>query len=124
MKPKKLAKAESEDNHKEAQKLKYKLENIHFEISDLMKNEIIIDDNLGKINDPLDGSNQDKACNLKKRLCPKDITEPPAAKKDKNGNLITDRKQLEKLMIENYVERMQPNEISVGLEDTENLKKS
>ena len=59
---------------------------------------------------------------MKKRLCPKNTIDPPAAKKDKHGNLVTEKELLEELYIDTYVERLQPNIISEGLENLEKLK--
>jgi hypothetical protein len=38
-------------------------------------------------------------------LAPKSIIEPPMAKKDSHGNLITGKSKLEKLYLETYVNR-------------------
>ena len=37
--------------------------------------------------------------------------EGPSTKKDSEGNLITDLANLEKLYLDTYVERLQPNKI-------------
>ena len=50
--------------------------------------------------DPLDGFNQIGTWNLKKKLSPKNSQEPPMAKKDSLGNLVTDKAELEKLYLE------------------------
>ena len=57
---------------------------------------------------------------MKKRLAPKNTLDPPAAKKDKDGNLVTGREELEKLYIDTYVERLHPNTMAEGLENLEN----
>ena len=44
------------------------------------------------------------------------------AKKDKNGTLITDKKLLEKLYLDTYVERLKPNKMVSELEKLETLK--
>ena len=77
---------------------------------------------MGEIRDPLDGFNQLKTWNLKKKLAPKNTLEASAAKKDSQGNLITDRTKLEKLYLETYLTRLKPNEITPGLEQLEEMK--
>jgi hypothetical protein len=59
---------------------------------------------------------------LKKKLAPKNTIDPPAAKIDKFGNLVTDKKGLEELYLETYKDRLKPNEIADGLEDLKSLK--
>ena len=82
----------------------------------------IAEEYLGKVRDPLDGFNQAGTWSLKKRLAPKNTIEPPAAKKDSHGNLITDKSQLEKLYLETYMNRLKPNIITSGLESLEEMK--
>ena len=72
--------------------------------------------------DPLDGFNQSGTWALKKKLAPKNAEDPPMAKKDTFGNLITDKKQLEKLYLETYIKRLKPNLITPGLESLEEMK--
>ena len=59
---------------------------------------------------------------MKKKLAPKNTIDPPAAKIDKFGNLVTDKKGLEELYLETYKDRLKPNEIADGLEDLKSLK--
>ena len=72
--------------------------------------------------DPTDGFNQAKMWNVKKKLMPKTSSDPPSAKRDKSGNLITDKKQIKNLLIDNYKERLKPNKIEESLEELEDLK--
>ena len=44
------------------------------------------------------------------------------AKKDPQGNLVTDKTQLEKLYLDTYVNRLKPNLIASGLETLEEMK--
>ena len=53
----------------------------------------------------------------KKKLCPKNINEAPAAKKNEYGELITDRKDLENLYSDTYKKRLKPNPTVEGFED-------
>ena len=46
------------------------------------------------------GFNQVKTWGLTKKLCPKNTLDPPSAKKNKDGNLVSDKDALEKLYIE------------------------
>ena len=44
------------------------------------------------------------------------------AKKDPKGNLITDKRLLEKSYLDTYVVRLKPNRIAPGLENLQKLK--
>ena len=48
--------------------------------------------------------------------------DPPGAKKDEFGNLVTDREELEDLYIPTYQNRLQPNPISDKYVELKNLK--
>ena len=58
----------------------------------------------------------------KRSLAPKNTFDPPAAKLDTNGNLISDLKNLESLYLEMYVQRLKPNKMDDELDNLENLK--
>ena len=81
------------------------------------KNKKLVDEYLGKKNDVIEEYGQAKTWALKKKLCPKNVFEAPAAKKDTNGKLVTDRIALEELYSETYKKRLQPNPSTEGLED-------
>ena len=100
------------------------LENVMEEIASIcaQKNKDIIKEHLGSADDGLEGFNQAKTWALKKKLSPKNTEEPPMAKKDPSGALITDKKSLEKLYLDTYVERLKPNKIAPGCENLEKLK--
>ena len=59
---------------------------------------------------------------MKKRLAPKSSLDPPTAKLDSAGNLITDMDNLEELYIQTYVDRLKPNNIEPHLKSLEQLK--
>ena len=59
---------------------------------------------------------------MKKILAPKNTIEPPAAKQDLSGNLITDLDNLEDLYVKTYIERLKPNKIEPQLKNLEKLK--
>ena len=59
---------------------------------------------------------------MKKILAPKNTLEPPTAKLDSSGNLITDLDNLEDLYLQTYVDRLKPNEIEPDLQSLEQLK--
>ena len=103
---------------------KEELENVFEDIAEICAkdNKDTVKRYLGETDDGIDGFNQAKTWALKKKLSPKNIEEPPMAKKDKQGNLITDKKLLENLYMDTYVERLKPNEMVPGLENLENLK--
>ena len=86
------------------------------------RNKDIVEEYLGNVDDGLDGFNQAKTWTLKKKLSPKNSEDPPMAKKDPQGNLITDKTLLEKLYLDTYKDRLKPNNISSGLEKLEELK--
>ena len=58
---------------------------------------------------------------LKNALCPKQ-SDPPMAKRDKNGTLITSPQLLKNLFLETYKDRLRPREIKSELEDLFCLK--
>ena len=100
------------------------LENVLEEIANIcaQNNKDIVDDYLGSKDDGLEGFNQAKTWSLKKRLSPKNSEEPPMAKKDAKGTLITEKSSLEQLYLDTYVERLKPNKMASGLENLERLK--
>ena len=118
-----LAKA-SLENDDRVYELEENLDEISEKISDICaeKNRDIVKEHVGITDDSIEGFSQLKAWEMKKRLAPKNTLDPPAAKIDKKGNLVTEKELLEKLYIETYVERLQPNDISEGLENLESLK--
>ena len=87
------------------------MENLSQQISELCsdKNRQIVEDYIGDYDSGLEGFNQIKTWSLKKRLAPKNIIDPPAAKKNSAGELVTDRKELENLYLETYKTRLAPN---------------
>ena len=87
-----------------------------------MKNKKIVDEYLGKTEDTLEGYNQIKTWNMVKKMAPKNTMDPPAAKKDSKGNLVTDKAELEELYLNTYIERLKPNPVKEDLEDIFELK--
>ena len=86
------------------------------------ENRDIANNYLGKMNDPLTGFNIVNTWGLKKKLAPKNTIDPPMAKKDAHGHLVTEKEELEKLYLETYVERLKPNKMADGLELLEEMK--
>ena len=82
-----------------------------------LKNDFIGDFEFG-----MDGFNQVRTWGLKKKLAPKNVIDPPAAKKDAEGKLVTEKSQLEKLYLETYKERLKPNPISENFQELKELK--
>ena len=70
----------------------------------------------------MEGFTQQKTWLLKKKLSPKNKIDPPAAKKDKLGNLVTSKTLLEQLYLDTYVDRLKPNEVEEGYEELLELK--
>ena len=56
---------------------------------------------------------------MEKQNNPEKSSDVPMAKKDANGTLVTDKKQLERLYVDFYTERMSPNDMKEGLKDME-----
>ena len=93
-------------------------------ISDICasRNKELVDKYLGKTKDAFEGYNPIKTWALKKKLAPKSSMDPPAAKRDENDKLVTDKKDLEKLYLKTYIDRLTPNPIREDLEDLFELK--
>ena len=106
------------------EQLDNKLEEVNGKISDLCSetNKRIVEDFLKHTSDGIDGFSQPKVWKMKKSLAPKNTFDPPAAKLDTNGNLISDLRNLEALYLETYVQRLKPNKMDDELENLENLK--
>ena len=83
---------------------------------------MIVDDYLGRTNDTIEGFNQAKTWGLAKKLCPKNGIDPPCAKKDKHGKLVTDREDLENLYIETYTDRLKPNPVKEPYAEMKSIK--
>ena len=82
----------------------------------------IVDEYLGKNQDFTEGFSQIRTYNLKKRLCPKNVMDPPSAKRNSEGKLISDPDELKELYLETYTERLTPNDVPEYLKETEKLK--
>ena len=93
--------------------LKEEIENTINQISSICasKNKDIVNEYLGKMQDTIEGFSQIKTYNLKKRLCPKNTLDPPSAKRDHAGKLVSDPHELESLYLKTYRERLTPNEV-------------
>ena len=48
--------------------------------------------------------------------------DPPMAKFDEQGNLITSKESLKKLYLDTYIKRLEDREIAEGLDDIRDLK--
>ena len=55
-------------------------------------------------------------------LVPKNSEDPPSAKMNQEGELVTDRTELEKLYLQTYIDRLKPNPVPVKLKDIFELK--
>ena len=116
--------SENEDNLEKEIELKETLELVVEQISDLCadKNKETVNKYIGEIDVGLDGFKQVQTWGLKKRLAPKNVIDPPAAKKNATGALVTDKHELETLYLETYQSRLSPNPISKDLDELKNLK--
>ena len=92
----KIAEQENLKDVDEVIKLNDELEKVSEEISSICaeKNKDLVNEYLGRHNDVIEGYSQAKTWSLKKKLCPKNTIEAPAAKRDAYGNIVTDRDAL------------------------------
>ena len=120
----KIAEKENEECFDEAAEYSKKLDNINESIANICaaKNKAIVDEYLGNKNDTFEGFSQAKTWSLMKKLSPKNTIDPPAAKKDNLGNLVTDREALETLYIQTYESRLKPNSIPEDMAELKRLK--
>ena len=65
--------------------------------------------------------NSNKIWKLKKKLCPK-MSEPPSAKVNKQGKLVTNEADIKELYTQTFVDRFKPREIKSGKEELIHLK--
>ena len=86
------------------------------------KNKDLVNEYLGRTKDTFEGFNQTKVWSLKKKLAPKNSVDPPSAMKDKDGNLVTNKSELEELYLNTYVQRLKPNPVKEGLDEIVKLK--
>ena len=70
--------------------------------------EDIVDEYLGNA-DSDEPHNQIKTWKLKKKLAPKNTSDPPSAKMNAEGQLVTEKSELEKLYLNTYIEMLKPN---------------
>ena len=117
-----MAVLENDEDYEKYDELNKDLEDITEKISQHCsdKNREIVEDIIGDSDFGIEGFSQIKPWSLKKRLYSKNAIEPPAAKKDINGKLITEKNELENLYLETYNTRLNPHVISYG---TKNLKR-
>ena len=120
----KLAEIENENYNVTKVKLHKELEEVNEAIAKICaeKNKNLVNEYLGRTEDVIEGYGQAKTWALKKKLCPKNTFEVPAAKKDENGKLITDRIALENLYSKTYIKRLKPNPCAEGFEDLYDAK--
>ena len=90
--------------------------------------ELCAENNAAKINKIIKGSSttdgnfsQISYWKLKKSILPKEI-DPPTAKKDAQGNLITSSRALKKLYLDTYINRLSPNPEEIEMEELNSLK--
>ena len=94
-----------------------KITQIEEEISKMCaeRNGNIVNNDIKSLGTPDGNFSQIGMWKLKNQLVPKEI-DPPMAKMDKHGNLITAPEALKKLYLETYVERLNHREIAPGME--------
>ena len=89
-----------------------------------VENHKVIVDNLKQLGDGynLNGSGRRNLWSLFKKRFPKSSQTVPVAKKDSQGNLVTNHMQLKRLYLKTYTDRMQNRPMKEDLEDLKNLK--
>ena len=119
-----LCDAQETNDEDEVEQINNKLELILSDISEVCasENQKIMEKALTFHSDSLDGFNQNRMWNVKKKVFPKNVEEPPAAIKDTNGNLITEKERIKDIFRNNYKERLKPNTMEEELKDLESLK--
>ena len=70
----------------------------------------------------LNGSGRKKLWSLLKKKFPKSSHAIPVAKKDGKGNLVTNHKELKKLYLKTYTQRMRNRPMKADLEELKDLK--
>ena len=87
-----IAKLENENKFEEIVEHQDSLDSIEEKIGNICanNNKIIVDEHLGRTEDTIEGYSQAKTWRLTKKLSPKNSIDPPFAKKDNNGDLITE----------------------------------
>ena len=118
-----IACLENENKYEEIIKLQDSLDSIDEKIGNICanNNKAIVDEYLGRTNDTKEGYNQAKTWRLTKKLSPKNSIDPPCAKKDRNGDLVTD-KEAKKLYVDTYTERLEPNRIREDYAQLKSMK--
>ena len=120
----KIALRENLEEFDEATELTDELATVNDKISAICaeKNRNIVNEYLKDKNDTVEGFNQAKTWSMKKKLAPKNTIDPPAAKKDEEGNLVTNKEELENLYLRTYQRRLQPNPVSEEFQELKMLK--
>ena len=119
-----LTKAEEVNDDSESSRINKELEEIILQISEACAedNKRAISKLSSFVSDPTENFNQAKVWKVKKKLIPNNTAEPPSAKRDEYGNLITEKEQIKKLLVRNYQERLSPNQIEKESEELQELK--
>ena len=110
-------------NESEIEKAKQDLNDVMEDIASLIadKNEKTIKDFMKANDGGIEGNFQLKTWLMKKKLCPKNCIDPPAAMKDSEGNLVTSKAALENLYLKTYQDHLTPNKTEEGYEDLKDL---
>ena len=72
--------------------------------------------------DVLEGFSHANTWTMMKKLAPKNTFDPPAAKRDTDGNLVTDYEELEELYLDTYENRLKPNPVPEDLIELKEMK--
>ena len=102
----------SEDNLLKKIEITNKIKLIEKDIKEMMnnKNAEIIKEHFKGISNTDGGLNPIKIWKLKKKIMPKHYN-PPMAKIDQDGTLVTNPSSLKKLYLETYIRRLSPNNV-------------
>ena len=104
-------------------KIQSKLKEAEEKVTNLMadENAKVVEEHLSQLNSINGNFSQIKMWKLKNKLLPRP-TDPPMAKKDKGGNLVTAPLPLKKLYLQTYKERLAQRPIKAEYQDIYKLK--
>ena len=114
---------EKQNKYAEIMKLREDLDKVENTISEICaeRNRSRVQELLEETHD-VDGGTQAKIWSFKNKLIPKNGKQPPTAKKDECGNLVTSKEALNELYVRTYTSRLSPNPTPPELEDHKCLK--
>ena len=113
-------------NGENSEEYQQKIENIDMKVAQECSEENVkkIKENFGKLSEGAGGVNTNGVWKLKKKVFPKNTRSLPVAKKDFNGQIVTNPELLKKLYLSTYELRLRHRPIKPGYEELKSLKES